>query len=1625
MKEFAVKNRITAFVVATALLLTSVGGIGVYRYVKGKTHIVSDFVNKDVTAELGTSDNPFTILEIVPDISMGYYGYYFHGQEPVDLSLVGYAYDTYNNAGIGQFVNGKAFEYLKTSPNGGAATGSNGEIYRFGYTIDVVEKAVGLVDRGVSTDKTKDNKTYSQSGSYAYVEEGYFEHVEEGSEGTGHYKLVDGKFVPVMQNFLFDGSSFSGNVQCKLDKNPNYVGNESGADYNWVQTGYFISNDYNDGNNWLKNNTYDGFRGSKNEDGGYSLLVEDDKKTALLSPALMGLSVVNNNFYKTSSGNIAPDNSTVPENANGEVDGGKVGETPDVVDVAGSVDPATGKTDVIEPIVSNTDGINTVNPIDSSNPTNTVIQGDSAGAKDPVMVKGDKEAKFVIPEDYEGLFTIDEENKFNCADQEFFEKYEYCLSLYEEDLELFNSLFVDFSEEERLAIVDLISRIKDGAVATSDDFVLLTRIDPIVAGIEEFVGKSKLSAKTNVATYKYYNFTGSETPVIDIETTPVNQLCLESETPGRFYMLRAESQFMEYRYNYIVNTGAFAERLFENENPSDVSVQVITVTTEELRNAVSGDHFTDEGKRYKDLIDYADYIALTGNFGLDEKAIYTLYVRSHPDYMNEHPQWNDGGYQNSLKMEYQSSDGTFVNDIPGVVAYEIFLRQANALDIEGIKPAAVAFDNLNKTGDLANGTEFNYLKVFPLLMEYSAYYLYSRYGEDIWLDDNGVLWANRHWNGNTLINPAQATSKWYKQMFEEYSSDINNVSYGGGQIISGNNFTYAGSGVFDSNYNTGSAISAGWKAGGLFDATFIDDEYKSNGNATALTVMHYLLGINDNYKDHINVLELQLDDGKFISGYEPDDRLEAYYNKYELDESEMEFYQSYLTFILPWFTGKSCKYVDTNGDGVISIKEKQLQKFEKDFTIDRMTVNQFNSSTMDIAGNYDLIIFGSGVSSSGDDLTNKKYFEIKDFYENMGAVIFDSDKTSYDSAISGKTNINRLLDIANSQSVYSNDAAKAAASKACFKYKKLHESNGTWLVQALTYSVAEYKAAIQLLDIPDEYESILGEDGILTGQVVNGNLLSIKFKFKGQKKYNYGVRLYLDRDGVDSEGVVHCADNVFDGTIKNKSLLNQAKITDNMGTEAVNNIAVSGETNTDGTLRRNKTYTITCDVSPYKINGYLPYKVEVYSMENNKIHATYTGNTAVSTGMKTEVNVLQMCPTSDMSNAALNKLINISADGSEDAGSTRAGLLFAKYANAVDNVGAYSINVTYLPNDKWINAYSENESEWASKLMDYDIVILGFSPELSWTNNAVFNKGIENYINAGKSLIIGSNYLKSASNDFKSRAGRVEKANEANEDTQTVFIANKNRISDYPYNLCDSRGISKLTVSAGTTKVNELSQIDLESKAYGCDVVLGYNLAETNLDNGDGKSLFYEYNTDNITYIGMGESTETTVDEVKLLINTIVGSVRKTPEAPYLVVTNEDFYPNNVKAPTSTGYVELIDEQSVDDVEVNLKPVCEDETVNFKNFHVRFIKPTSEKYAITNFTKNVDFSRNDDVNNHTEGYINKDTVFSFEASSELGKKAEAFYFIELETEYERKGRKVMTNYIQKVQLLPMVMFDLY
>lgn len=128
-------------------------------------------------------------------------------------------------------------------------------------------------------------------------------------------------------------------------------------------------------------------------------------------------------------------------------------------------------------------------------------------------------------------------------------------------------------------------------------------------------------------------------------------------------------------------------------------------------------------------------------------------------------------------------------------------------------------------------------------------------------------------------------------------------------------------------------------------------------------------------------------------------------------------------------------------------------------------------------------------------------------------------------------------------------------------------------------------------------------------------------------------------------------------------------------------------------------------------------------------------------------------------------------------------------------------------------------------------------------------------------------------------------------ETNKISVANRGQITQYPFTIGDS-------ISVSTTHT-QYYQLDLEQEG----MVVWYNLSDSKsklnggTNNGfyssrenDSRNNYYIYNKGNITYTGLGHTVNLTDDEIKLFINTMIGSYRAGTAKPKIVITNEDVY---------------------------------------------------------------------------------------------------------------------------------------
>ena len=93
IKKTGIRRTISG-VLAIVMLITAIPAVALFTGIIGKEASAGTWTKDNGftiparNGSLGTKENPFTVLEIVPNESMASFGYLVQGQEPVDISKV-------------------------------------------------------------------------------------------------------------------------------------------------------------------------------------------------------------------------------------------------------------------------------------------------------------------------------------------------------------------------------------------------------------------------------------------------------------------------------------------------------------------------------------------------------------------------------------------------------------------------------------------------------------------------------------------------------------------------------------------------------------------------------------------------------------------------------------------------------------------------------------------------------------------------------------------------------------------------------------------------------------------------------------------------------------------------------------------------------------------------------------------------------------------------------------------------------------------------------------------------------------------------------------------------------------------------------------------------------------------------------------------------------------------------------------------------------------------------------------------------------------------------------------------------------------------------------------------------
>lgn len=798
----------------------------------------------------------------------------------------------------------------------------------------------------------------------------------------------------------------------------------------------------------------------------------------------------------------------------------------------------------------------------------------------------------------------------------------------------------------------------------------------------------------------------------------------------KYWTTRTDDYSYTYTYNQITNHDLFIQQAFSGASTAEgFQSQVLTVTPTQLNNMLK--------EEMEELIQSVDMIYVHG--GDAAPGLQTIW---------------DKYSGKTLKPEEKAITKFGENDINWEVAMAIVKRMASA------NPAAMVLEESTMYGGTGNS---NMHKLYLMLMQYGAKAFYNQFlisgqidtvmgsGTDAMTGkplstgscripyNNGSKTA---WSQDTFYLPSEKDLG-FSYMHEKY------LPYGGTETYQ-SIFVYNGNETmvqcFLSEYSKNFTHDSGATVSDAFEYF-----YEKNGTypdgLNGLDFMEYILsGISrgQREKTHLNILEVQ-PCSTFIYGS----------NNWKL------YYMS----LVPWFKG-------TTTD------------LEKDITVTTMPTWEFIGKIDDLNSKYDLIVFGANqdaangingyndsnmkgliyssigdlvtadrnnnynrwvtygvdgkyvvgddvIRYSGNDLNEKKYKELISYIEGEQAIVIDGNLYNTDAKTVNPDKVDcssvfyRLANIGNTQkpegaNIFVTTARRQNEMKRLVAYEKCK---------------LEFFTGDGGTGYPTEYTYKEGSDGtIVPGSIryVDNGVFTYIFRIDGQEERNYGISLYIDKNG----------DGIYKGSLLEQVLENKS-ISERIDMQITTR---DGAVVKNGELKAGIWYVAKRRL-PSNYAGILPWKLEAYDIGNQNIRNSIIKYSAVKTLSSTreEIKVLEMTLTPNMTNASsyyYDGVMYMATNG------VHANSQFKTYLDCVED---FNITVDYLENEDWKKRFSDNlqyktEAEkiqaWKDYLDQYDMVILGYCDMCSFTSSKIYQEGFSYFVESGKSVMISHDMVK-------------------------------------------------------------------------------------------------------------------------------------------------------------------------------------------------------------------------------------------------------------------------------------------
>lgn len=843
--------------------------------------------------------------------------------------------------------------------------------------------------------------------------------------------------------------------------------------------------------------------------------------------------------------------------------------------------------------------------------------------------------------------------------------------------------------------------------------------------VEDGTGYFELKSDSQTGSYEFVYDAAHKGNYNWVEAENITGIATDY-TADKVWTTRSYQYYFKYTGRVITNNDVIIKNVFDTSSAEGFVSQVITLTPEELT--------TESNLK---LIDSADMIVI----GQDtESDIRNLWNTLHDDGLPE--------VSASAPTRFNQ------NDVPWTAVKRIVERMASD------NPAAIVLDKTTYDG---NGST-NLKKLAIMLLEYDPALFVDYYFDKI--DTNGTYTdanGNTHTEWVCSENASQNT-------FDLSIAKNKNINLEGGMgIISDNIYSYNGYNVFTHGFNQAKYTETNLNKD-AFD--YFEEMYGERPLAlSAREYVQYILG-GYKYKTTLRILEVEPTNA-FV--YPGDDHIASCTNA---NCAECQAWTEYYRKLFSWMKGDMKELVNSG----------RLQ-------ITTMPSWEFIGKIEDINAEYDMIIFGpnqneaNGVNGyndslmngliyssigdvvakdgnashnrqyndyydiqsdttlrySGNDLTLKKYEEVKNFLSGGKPVIVDSKFYVTDNTGTSTDEVNKVTVDENSYAYQLFSLVGTEQGSNMFVTDRIDMVGLKALLSRETCEL-EFYTADGGTGYPVEYTYTEKSDGSINGDTVtyvDSQTFAYQFRINGKPNQTYGVSLYIDRNG----------DGIYKGSLK-ENVLSQSD-----ESEEVENLTITdmyGYPADVHNLQEGVWYRVSKEL-PENYVGILPWKLEVYDTTNPMIRDNVIKYSAIKTTSENreKIKVLQMNLTPNMTTN--NSGVIMATVGFENDKNAQK---FRKYLGCVND---FDVTVEFLTNDAWMRMFSvssnASESEkqqkaeaWKTYLDGYDMLMIGFQDVACFTSNEVYQEGFEYFVDQGKSVILSHDLAKDGSYQYLSKS---------------------------------------------------------------------------------------------------------------------------------------------------------------------------------------------------------------------------------------------------------------------------------